>query len=147
VLGIEYSHYLYENLLKEKFPNGEVIEGDVADIPFEDSSFDVVYCSDVLEHLPEWKVDKAISEIYRVTKKYFYGTISDHIDVNKKFHLTVKPYSWWKNKFIDKGFSKKEVPMRRHLLHVYEKNLLLERVIEVYEKHPERFKQMEFNLV
>ncbi|MFH2068541.1 MAG: class I SAM-dependent methyltransferase [Candidatus Omnitrophota bacterium] len=117
--GIEYSHYLFENLLKYKFPNGEVLEGDIANLPFRDNSFDMVCSFDVLEHLPKRKVELAIKEIYRVTNKYFYGSISEKIDFNKKFHLTVKPYKWWRNKFLAVGF--KDVETDRMGLHAYEK--------------------------
>lgn len=47
------------------------------DLPFEDASFDVVFCCDVLEHLPS--VSNAIAEIARVTKTggvFFYDTIN-----------------------------------------------------------------------
>lgn len=39
---------------------------DITDIPLENNSIDVVVCSEVLEHIPDY--NKAMSEIYRVTK-------------------------------------------------------------------------------
>ena len=42
--------------------------GDVTKIPFDDSSFDLVLCNEVLEHLPHPEL--AITELLRVTKKY-----------------------------------------------------------------------------
>jgi len=119
-IGLEYSEYLYKNYLYPKFGD-IVVLSDVCELPFEDNSFDVICSFDVLEHLPEYKIDKAIKEIYRVTKKYFYGSISEREDVNKKFHLTVKPYEWWLNKFLKVGF--KNIKNNNiSELHIYEKN-------------------------
>ena len=42
------------------------LQGDVTKLPFGDHSFDLVICSEVLEHVPE--DDKAIAEIVRVLK-------------------------------------------------------------------------------
>jgi len=41
--------------------------GDIQRMGFKDSSFDTVFCSQVLEHLPE--PQKAISELYRILRK------------------------------------------------------------------------------
>lgn len=101
--GVEYSNYLYENLLKNKFPGGEVIEGDGSALIFEDNSFDMTVSFDVLEHMPEEKAIKAVQEIARVTKKYFFGTISSDLDMNQKYHLTVRPPLWWQKRFEEAG--------------------------------------------
>lgn len=39
---------------------------DIQDIPYEDNYFDLIYCSHILEHVPDDR--KAISELYRVLK-------------------------------------------------------------------------------
>ncbi len=54
-------------------PNLTLKQGDIYQLPYEDNSFDVVLCSEVLEHLeyPE----KAMEEIFRVTKKYCIITV------------------------------------------------------------------------
>ncbi|NVM31018.1 MAG: class I SAM-dependent methyltransferase [Candidatus Helarchaeota archaeon] len=43
--------------------------GDIADLPFEDKTFDTVICSDVVEHLEHHIHLKAIDELFRVAKK------------------------------------------------------------------------------
>ncbi len=43
------------------------VKADICDLPFEDNSFDLVFCNHVLEHIPDDK--KAMSELYRVLKK------------------------------------------------------------------------------
>ena len=50
--------------------NAKKIQGSLDNIPFKDNSFDLVICSDVLEHLPEDIYKKTIAELKRVSKKY-----------------------------------------------------------------------------
>ncbi|WP_090227651.1 class I SAM-dependent methyltransferase [Lutibacter maritimus] len=42
------------------------VKADICDLPFEENSFDVVFCNHVLEHIEDDK--KAMSELYRVLK-------------------------------------------------------------------------------
>lgn len=42
------------------------VKADILDLPFEDSSFDVIFCNHVLEHIEDDR--KAMSELYRVLK-------------------------------------------------------------------------------
>lgn len=46
--------------------------GDITDIPLADNEADLVMACDVLEHLNEQELKKAVSEIERVSKKYIY---------------------------------------------------------------------------
>lgn len=47
------------------------VKADILDLPFEDESFDIVFCNHVLEHIED--DGKAISELYRVMKKGGWG--------------------------------------------------------------------------
>ena len=49
------------------------VKADILDLPFEDESFDVIFCNHVLEHIED--DTKAMSEIYRVMKKSGWGII------------------------------------------------------------------------
>ncbi len=53
------------------------ITGSVLDIPFKESSFDLVACCEVLEHLPYDNFPKALSEIFRVAKHYTVISLPD----------------------------------------------------------------------
>lgn len=46
------------------------VVGSVLELPFTDNSFDLILCSEVLEHLPFSKFKQALGELERVSKKY-----------------------------------------------------------------------------
>ena len=53
------------------------LQGDAAELPFDDSSFDVICCCDVLEHVDDF--DRVVGEIARVLKPggvFFFDTIN-----------------------------------------------------------------------
>lgn len=47
------------------------VKADILDLPFENESFDVIFCNHVLEHIEDDR--KAMSELYRVMKKGGWG--------------------------------------------------------------------------
>jgi len=53
-----------------KYVKNKAILGSLDNLPFEDNSFDMVMCSDVLEHLPDEIYKQTIKEFKRVSKKY-----------------------------------------------------------------------------
>jgi ubiquinone/menaquinone biosynthesis C-methylase UbiE len=53
-------------LTADLFAEGADVKMDITDICFPEGSFDLIYCSHVLEHVPDDK--KAMREFYRVLK-------------------------------------------------------------------------------
>ena len=53
---------------KKMYPTLNIKIADIYDLPYKDNSFDLLICTEVLEHLEDPK--KALSELRRVTKKY-----------------------------------------------------------------------------
>lgn len=69
VIGIDISSgkiKRLKRLLHKKCLKRQLFQCDVNNIPFQDRSFDCIFCSEVLEHLPE--PEKAISEFHRILK-------------------------------------------------------------------------------
>ena len=60
------------------------VVGSVTDLPFDDCSFELVSCCEVLEHLPYEDVSKALSELARVTRRVVLLSVPD-----------VSPYLHW----------------------------------------------------
>ena len=94
--GIETSKYLVDVKLKQMTDLGITRYGSILEIPCEADSFDLVFSTEVLEHIEEKDVITAVSELVRVSKKYLYLTVCfvDSV-IDKRLHLTVKPAKWW----------------------------------------------------
>lgn len=69
--------------------------GSITDLPYPDSSFDLIICSEVLEHLEN--PDKALTELTRVSKKYLILTVPNEPWFRISSFLTVKYLTTWGN--------------------------------------------------
>lgn len=65
--GIEYKKDAIE-LGKKTYPDIKIKQGDIYKLPYQDNSFDLVLCTEVLEHLDN--PSKALKELIRVSNKY-----------------------------------------------------------------------------
>lgn len=72
-LGIDFSEWAIEH----PYPRAQgIIQlGDVRDIQFPDNSFDLVFASDICEHIFVDDIDKVISEFQRVSRKWVFYNI------------------------------------------------------------------------
>lgn len=101
--GIEPSDYLYQHELRVLAGLDIVKKGRADDIPVPAESFDLVFCTDVMEHIPEENIEKCIKEMIRVSKKYIFCTISYQKAVcfpKLGLHVTVKTKDWWDKQFM-----------------------------------------------
>ena len=57
------------------------VKADLCALPFEDDSFDVIFCNHVLEHIPD--DTQAMRELYRVMKKGGWGIFQVPQDINR----------------------------------------------------------------
>jgi len=66
--------------------------------------FDLVLCSDVLEHVPEDQVDEVIARLFSYARYAVWASVCCR-PAKKTFpdgtnmHVTVQPYEWWRRKF------------------------------------------------
>ncbi len=58
------------------------VKADICNLPFEDNSFDVIFCNHVLEHIPD--DTKAMQELYRVLKVGGMGIFQIPQDLSRK---------------------------------------------------------------
>jgi len=60
------------DLEKPEIPHDNIdcIKGDLTSLQMQDNSFDFVFCSEVLEHIPTEKLHVACGELARVTKRF-----------------------------------------------------------------------------
>ena len=57
------------------------VKADICDLPFDDNSFDVVFCNHVLEHITD--DTKAMQELFRVLKKGGFGIFQIPQDLSR----------------------------------------------------------------
>lgn len=72
ITGLEYIDEAIR-IARKMNPEVEYVQGDICDMPFEDNWFDIVLCSEVLEHLEN--PNKAMQEINRISKGLVYITV------------------------------------------------------------------------
>lgn len=58
------------------------VKADICNLPFEENSFDVIFCNHVLEHIPD--DTKAMSELYRILKPGGWGIFQIPQDLNRE---------------------------------------------------------------
>jgi SAM-dependent methyltransferase len=58
------------------------VKADICNLPFEDESYDIIFCNHVLEHIPD--DTKAMQELYRVLKKGGMGVFQIPQDLNRE---------------------------------------------------------------
>lgn len=68
LLGIDLSHTA-TNYIKD-YLQLDACQGSIVNMNLRDNQFDLVICSEVLEHLSNTDFPLAISELFRVSKKY-----------------------------------------------------------------------------
>jgi len=95
---------------------------DAKDVP----KGDVGYCCDVMEHIPEDKVDDVLKNIMDNCKVCFFSICVIDDAYGKKLgeplHLTVKPYQWWRDKLKNFGHLKEARDLVQTNLFVLENN-------------------------
>lgn len=97
VVGVDHA----ANCLEANIP---FVTACLWDLP--DLSVDWFFSCDVMEHIPEDMVEKALSEAQRISRNGGVFSICFGPDgmgriIGEKLHLTVKPLEWWRSK-IDK---------------------------------------------
>lgn len=70
--GLDVSPDLLK-VARQLAPDIDYLSGSVYSLPYADRTYDLVYCTEVLEHLE--RPEKAISEIFRVGKAYFVFSV------------------------------------------------------------------------
>ena len=72
-------------------------------MPFKNREFDLVFCTEMMEHVPEETTDDILNECRRVAKR-FYFTIATVMDTGYDTHINLHPGYFWIKKFGKLGF-------------------------------------------
>ncbi len=92
-------------IAKEKLPGGDFKKGDISTLPFEDSSIDFVFTHGLLNYLDDETLEKGVSEMFRVARKYImncekFDETEKQIDVHHRFRNMYKRWMDYKVKII-----------------------------------------------
>ncbi|KAF2081170.1 class I SAM-dependent methyltransferase [Flavobacterium sharifuzzamanii] len=105
--GIELSGSVLKDFANDLLKKGIVQQGSLMKLPFKDDEFDVIFSSEVLEHIDEKDIPKVIEEFSRVCSGVVFLTISLRPSSNfNKYHINLKPRVWWENVFLQHSFVK-----------------------------------------
>jgi ubiquinone/menaquinone biosynthesis C-methylase UbiE len=94
-IGTEINEYWFRNT---------IVYGDMHDLPFVDNSFHMVCSIDVLEHTP--RPLRALSELFRVSKKYVLAQITTTEDgsmYEDPTHVTMWSAERWEREMSEFG--------------------------------------------
>lgn len=92
--GIEYNKKAIA-LGKKENPSIKIKEGSIYELPYKANSFDLVLCTEVLEHMDDPK--KALKELVRVSKKYLLLSVPNEPFFMLAQLLRGKNWSRWGN--------------------------------------------------
>ena len=92
IIGIDFLKETFDIAIKtkNKFLNTSFFQGDLLNLPFKDSSFELTVCLNTLHHIHKNDFLKAIYELSRVTKKYLM------IEIRNKNYI----FYFWKTKIV-----------------------------------------------
>ena len=134
VQGIEFSSWVVKQFCGELYSKGGVQIGPIHRTTAPSNYFDLVLCTDVLEHIPIIDVQDTIATLARIAKpggKVFMVIASDpskhenHPDRSSaavqlqssglKIHETVMPRTWWLQQLENQGLREDPEAMTRFL--------------------------------
>jgi len=120
-IGIDVaSAQIFKNK-KENFPNCQFIHGSISKIPFKDDHFDICFCIDVLEHLPEHLIDQTLQELIRVAPicalSICYRPSRSTGENGENLHLTLQPPEWWEEK-VEKYVQEKALRGKNKIFYI-----------------------------
>lgn len=94
--GCDISKWAIEN--SDPDIRNYVQEGNVLFLPYGDQMYEIILCLDVLEHLEEKDLERAISEVARVSERMILFSITFDDSEDAKLdptHKTLRSRGWW----------------------------------------------------
>lgn len=106
-------------VLRKRVAGAEVVDYDPA-IPGKDSiekyrTFDLVVCTDVLEHIEPDRLGVVIDHLFRLSNKLLFLVIATRpsnkfFKDGKNVHLIIEPASWWRERLMHPSFREIDAP-------------------------------------
>jgi len=119
------------NLLRKNFEifgeRNSLIQCDLTLLPFRDGAFDLVLCSETLEHIPEWRV--AFGEILRVNKEFVLLSIPGYESFFSQVAVALGKLFVNKDIRIEAPGGHLSIIRLKDLLSLFDNGLLREKII------------------
>lgn len=101
--GVDISSYqTNKNIAENEADNVTFVRHSIDALPFKDMQYDVAICCDVMEHVPENRVDRVLKEMFRVAHSVMLVIDCQEAKLTDKdgnnLHCTIKPREWWLQK-------------------------------------------------
>lgn len=79
------------------------------------ATFDLVTCTDVLEHIEPDRLAVVIDHLFKLTKKLLFLVIATrpsnkYFSDGRNVHLTIQPENWWRERLLHHNFDELEAP-------------------------------------
>ena len=102
--GVDLNDHALE-LAKKNIPYGKFYKENITKLPFEDASVDFVFTHKLLNYLDDETLDKGVSEMFRVSKKYIvncelFGENEETINDEIKLRNMLKRWLNYKVKVV-----------------------------------------------
>jgi len=102
--GVDLNEHALE-IAKTRLSNVNFQKGDITKLPFDDSSIDFVFTHGLMNYLENDVLEKGISEMFRVSKKWImhcekYEETEKQIDENHRFRNMGEKWENYKVKFV-----------------------------------------------
>lgn len=93
------------DIAKKKLPRANFKKASITELPFEDSSIDFIFTHGLMNYLDDATLEKGISEIYRIARKYImncekFEETEKQIDENQKFRNMQKRWQNYNVRFV-----------------------------------------------
>lgn len=126
VTGFDASGYCLAHCAAEA--RGKLQAADILALPYADRCFDLVVCTEVLEHFPEELIPRAIAELRRVSRGLLLVSVptygpNDFGPYGLKFHLDPENDDWRRDAAAGRAFTRLDIdekngePRCGHLTH------------------------------
>jgi len=104
IYGVDLNDHALE-LARKNIPNGKFYKEDIVRLPFEDATIDFVFTHKLLNYLDNDTLDKGVSEMFRVAKRYIvncelFGESEDKINDEMKSRNMLKRWLNYKVKVV-----------------------------------------------
>jgi len=100
IVGVDSSKEALKYVKVEKY------KASISNLPFENKSFNLVTCLEVLEHLSQEDFKRGILELQRVAKKYIIITVPNEEDLEHSLAMCPKCNCWFNPYFHVRSFNK-----------------------------------------